>query len=63
MAPHCFKSRQCYNLLSGLKRVPDVKLSARSSSAGVIQSDAHQDRLSEAAQRNIHLEMDGAKTR
>lgn len=35
--------------------VPDVELSTWSAGAGVIQSDTHQDRLSEGAQRNIHL--------
>jgi len=35
---------------------PDVKLSTRSASAGVVQSDSHQDRLSQGAQRNIHLQ-------
>lgn len=50
--------RQCYSIFQGLtskERVPDVELSTWSAGAGVIQSNAHQDRLSEGAQRNIHL--------
>lgn len=48
---------------TGIKteRVPDVELSTRSASAGVIQSDTHEDRLSEGAQRNIHLWMESGE--
>lgn len=36
--------------------IPDVKLYARASSAGVVESNAHQDRRAKAAQRNIYLQ-------
>lgn len=53
----CFIRSLSRHLFGGFKlNKPDVELSTRSSSAGVIQSDAHQDGRSQRAQRNIHLE-------